>query len=161
MSGEVLLKHHAWWQVLPAMALSLAAAGGLTWMVISRLPLEGLAMAAVSALLAYALFRCLYPVFTGLLGGRKAVEPTPWTCTEDALVLGGDRIPRESIRMVHCWQDRDALGNRSAGWVVNIETTGRNRLLRSLDEGADAEQSVQQLRALVTALGYGSQWNEQ
>ena len=43
---------------------------------------------------------------------------------------------------------------------MNIETTGKNQLLRSLTEGEEVDHSVRQLRALVVALGYGAQWQE-
>jgi hypothetical protein len=54
--------------------------------------------------------------------------------------------------MVHCWQ-------KNGAWTINIETTGKNRLLKSAD-GADAEDSIQSLYDLVEALGYRSQWKE-
>ena len=49
--------------------------------------------------------------------------------------------------MVHCWK----RGDRH---VVNIETTGRNRVLR----GVPGQESDEALRALVEALGYGRKW---
>ena len=61
---------------------------------------------------------------------------------------------------MYCWPNRDALGHTGAGWTINIETTGKNQVLRSLTEGEDLERSVGQLRALVEALGYGSRWEE-
>ena len=42
--------------------------------------------------------------------------------------------------------------------VVNIETTGKNRVLRTLS-GARAEESAASLEQLVRALGYGDAWD--
>ena len=49
-------------------------------------------------------------------------------------------------------------GIRGGGWVVNIETTGKNRVFRSLAEGEDADRSARSLEELVCALGYQHQW---
>lgn len=158
MSGELLLKNHSWRQVLPGLLLAAAAAAGVTFWALQYLPLEGLAQAAVAALIAYVLFRVLYPVCTGLFSKGQTASAGTWRVTEDTLYLNDTAIPRSSIRQVHCWPNRDALGHAGAGWTVNIETTGKNHLLRTLTEGADADRSIRQLRAMVVALGYGSQW---
>ena len=160
MSGELLLKNHSWRQVLPGLLLAAAAAAGVTFWALQYLPLEGLAQAAVAALIAYVLFRVLYPVCTGLFSKGQTASAGTWRVTEDTLYLNDTAIPRSSIRQVHCWPNRDALGHAGAGWTVNIETTGKNHLLRTLTEGADADRSIRQLRALVVALGYGSQWTD-
>ena len=160
MSGELLLKNHSWRQVLPGLLLAAAAAAGVTFWALQYLPLEGLAQAAVAALIAYVLFRVLYPVCTGLFSKGQTASAGTWRVTEDTLYLNDTAIPRSSIRQVHCWPNRDALGHAGAGWTVNIETTGKNHLLRTLTEGADADRSVRQLRAMVVALGYGSQWTD-
>lgn len=160
MSGELLLKNHSWRQVLPGLLLAAAAAAGVTFWALQYLPLEGLAQAAVAALIAYVLFRVLYPVCTGLFSKGQTASAGTWRVTEDTLYLNDTAIPRSSIRQVHCWPNRDALGHTGAGWTVNIETTGKNHLLRTLTEGADADRSIRQLRAMVVALGYGSQWTD-
>ena len=66
--------------------------------------------------------------------------------------------PLRSIKNVYCWPNRDALGVTNPGWTVNIKTTGKNLLLRSLREGEEAERSALRLRALVVALGYEDNW---
>ena len=118
-----------------------------------------MAQAVVCALTAYLLFRLLYPAISALLpGGQQSVS---WSVTATELRLGGQTVDRDTIKMVHCWPGRDALGNRRSGYTVNIETAGKNFLLRSAAEGQDAEKSAAQLRALVSALGYGRQWPEE
>ncbi len=138
-------------------ALSAAAALGLC---LALLPLlaEGSGLGGVRggllALTAYAGFR----VFYGWLGkaGAPAGRTVSWELTADALILDGRSIPRASLRQVHCWPNRDALGHSLPGRTVNIETSGGNLLLRSAAEAP--EESERQLRALVEALGYGDRW---
>ena len=157
MSGELILENGSWWRTALALVLSCATAGGVTALAIYRLPLEGLPMLVLAALLAYALFRLVYPGFMKLFPQQRDCSLT-WTVTPDTLTLGRTVIPRDTIKQVHCWPTRDARGNAGAGWTVNIETTGKNALLRSLTEGEEADRSVRQLRALVVALGCGAQW---
>ena len=52
-------------------------------------------------------------------------------------------------------------GAHRGGLDVNIDTQGKNQVLRSLKEGEDVERSARQLRALVIALGYQSRWPEE
>jgi hypothetical protein len=86
-------------------------------------------------------------------GGKKPSSAViPWSIRNRVLTLGDIEIPQKSIKMVHCWQ-------KNGAWTVNIETTGKNRLLKSAD-GAEAEDSIQSLYDLVEALGYRSQWKE-
>ena len=66
------------------------------------------------------------------------------------LTLGETEIPQKTIKMVYCWE-------KDGDWTVNIETTGKNQLLRSVEGDA---RSVRQLYALVDALGFRSQWRE-
>ena len=161
MSGELLIKTRSWRQTVPAVVLACAAAVALSLLFARFVPLEGgLARGAVLALVAYVLFRVLYPVCTRLFTGGTEARAGTWRVTEDTLYLNDLAIPRSSIRQVHCWPNRDALGHAGTGWTVNIETTGQNQLLRSLTEGADAARSAEQLRALVEALGYGGRWQE-
>lgn len=160
MSGELIVKTNSWRQTLPGLVLACAAAAVLTFLFIRNLSLTGLARGAVAALVAYVLFRVLYPVCTKLFGKGTGNQAGTWRVTADTLYLNDLAIPRSSIRQVYCWPNRDALGHTGAGWTINIETTGKNQVLRSLTEGEDLERSVGQLRALVEALGYSSRWEE-
>ncbi|SFP48121.1 hypothetical protein SAMN05216343_10829 [Oscillibacter sp. PC13] len=160
MSGELILENGSWGRTLFALVGSIALSVGLTFLMVSRLSMEGLTLAVVAALTAYVLFRLLYPVFFKAFPQQKSQALT-WTVTPDTLTLGQTVIPRSTIKMVHCWPNRDALGHAGKGWTVNIETTGKNQLLRALTEGEDAARAARQLRALVIALGYGSQWTEE
>ena len=85
-------------------------------------------------------------------GGKQVTEILPWSISSGSLMLGDTEIPLKTIKMVYCWQKGNA-------WTVNIETTGKNQLLRSVG-GPDEEESVQRLYELVDALGYRSQWKE-
>ena len=161
MSGKLILeKEEGWKQVLPALALSVAATVLVVLLLVIRIPLEGMAQKIVVALLTYLIFRVFYRTACQLLPGRETTRTLTWTLTEDALTLGGTVIPRESIRQVHCWPNRDALGHERTGWTVNIETTGKNQVLRSVTEGPGVDISARQLRELVAALGYGDRWKE-
>ena len=161
MSGELMLKKSEGGRYVLTLLLACAAAGVLTWIALSRLHMGGLALTVTAALLCYVLFRVLYPAVSQLLGKGEAVRTVTWTVTGDALVLDGRNIPLDSIKQVHCWPNRDALGHSEPGWTVNIETTGKNQVLRSLKEGENVERSARQLRALVIALGYQSRWPEE
>ena len=67
-----------------------------------------MAQAVVCALTAYLLFRLLYPAISALLpGGQQSVS---WSVTATELRLGGQTVDRDTIKMVHCWPGRDALG---------------------------------------------------
>lgn len=160
MSGELILENKSWARTALALAGTCVPAVGLTVLLLSYVPLEGLPLLVCAALLVYVLFRVFYPAVSRLLP-RGQEQPRTWTVTPDTLLLGETAVPRDTIKMVHCWPNRDALGHAGAGWVVNIETTGKNHLLRSLSEGEAADRSVRQLRALVIALGYGAQWREE
>ena len=98
----------------------------------------------------------LYGLLDRALPSTIPIRTVDWSLTEDALTLGGQAIPRDTIRQVHCWPNRDALGHSLPGWTVNIETTGKNRVLRSVRSGAEAETSERLLRELVETLGYGA-----
>ena len=159
MSGELTLEKTNWMGTLFAVLVSVLIAGGLTVLIMSRLHVTGIGQAVTAGLGAYVIFRLLYPVTAGMFPGGRA--ETTWAVTADKLVLGQREIPRSAIKMVHCWPNRDALGHQGAGWTVNIETTGKNELLRSRTGEKEAKQSARQLRALVVALGYGSAWAEE
>jgi hypothetical protein len=106
------------------------------------------------AILIPVLIVVLQPEMKKLISGGKKPSSAviPWSIRNRVLLLGDVEIPQKSIKMVHCWQ-------KNGAWTVNIETTGKNRLLKSAD-GADAEDSIQSLYDLVDALGYRSQWKE-
>lgn len=159
MSGELTLEKTNWMGTLLAVLLACAVTVVLMLLFLPRLGLTGFSRGAVAALGAYVIFRLLYPMTASLFPGNK--EETTWTVTADKLVLGQREIPLDTIKMVHCWPNRDALGQQGSGWTVNIETTGKNQLLRSCTKEQDAKESARQLRALVIALGYGSAWAEE
>lgn len=145
MSGEIRLETGGWRQWVPWL-LSLAVSVPLLFLAVSYMARRGLAgwglqigSAVIALALCWALKSCLAPLFAG--GGRTV----RWTLTGDALDLGGDVIPLASVRKVHCWK-------RGEGHIVNIETTGKNRLLRPAPDGEEA------LRTLVEALGWGRDW---
>ena len=158
MSGELILEtNQNWKRVAPALLLSCIAAGALSVALLNLVHLEGMGLAVTAALVVYVLFRIFYPALEKRMpggGSRTAV----WTITGTDLTLEGRTIPLRSIKNVYCWPNRDALGVTNPGWTVNIETTGKNLLLRSLREGEEAERSALRLRALVVALGYEDNW---
>lgn len=156
MSGELILEKSDWRRVLAAVVGVCILDGVLMVLLLPRLHMTGMTRAVVAAVTAYVVFRLLYPALEGMIPGGK--ETLNWKLTADTLYLGQAAVDRSTIKMVHCWPNRDALGNRGGGVTVNIETTGKNRVLRSVRDGADADASGRQLRSLVTALGYGSQW---
>lgn len=161
MSGELILEKASQWKgTALALLLSCLLAGGAAVVCLRYLPLEGMKMTICAAVLVYVLFRVLYPVFARLFIREERDQAGTWRVTPDTLYLNDLAIPRSNIKMVYCWPNRNALGHSSAGWTVNIETTGKNQLLRSLTSGEEADRSVRQLRALVVALGYGAQWRE-
>ena len=105
------------------------------------------------AILVPVLIVVLRPEMEKLLtGGKQTVTTLPWSIAGGALTLGETVIPLKTIKMVYCWQ-------KGSAWTINIETTGRNQLLRSVS-GPDEEESVQRLYDLVDALGYRGQWKE-
>ena len=161
MTGKLILKAEGTWK-RPALVwlLSFAVAVVILVPLASLLPLEGMARGAVLAIAAYVLVRCAYRLFSTLLPRQEVMRQMTWTVTEDALILDGKTIPRSAIRNVHCWPNRDSMGFSTSGWTVNIETDGKNELLRTLTEGSPAETSAALLRELVAALGYGCNWPE-
>ena len=161
MSGELLLENNGRWKrIVPAVLVTCLLTGGVMALCLRRLSLTGMGLAITAALTAYVLFRVLYPIFDQAFSKGERGEGGTWRVTPDTLYLNDAAIPRNTIKMVHCWPNRDALGHAGTGWTVNIETTGKNHLLRSLTGGEDADRSIRQLRALVVALGYGVRWQE-
>ena len=157
MSGELILENRGLGRILPVLLLSGAGAAVVSGVLLSLVHLQGGALAVTAALVAYVLFRVLYPAVGGMLPGG-GTQTVIWRMTGTDLILGEKTIPLRSIKMVHCWPARDALGHQSAGWTVNIETTGKNEVLHSLREGEGAESSALRLRAMVMALGYEDNW---
>lgn len=157
MSGEVTIKSSSGWQSR-LLALIITAAVTLAVMIPIMRTLETRAQTGMMtqigiAILVPVLIWLLYPQMMKLLpGSAKKNQTLPWSIQNGTLTLGGAVIPQNTIKMVHCWQKEDA-------WTINIETTGKNYLLRSV-EGEQAARSVRQLYALVDALGYRSQWRE-
>lgn len=161
MTGKLILKAEGTWKRTALVwLLSFAVAVVILVPLASLLPLEGMARGAVLAIAAYVLVRCAYRLFSTLLPRQEVMRQMTWTVTEDALILDGKTIPRSAIRNVHCWPNRDSMGFSTSGWTVNIETDGKNELLRTLTEGSPAETSAALLRELVAALGYGRNWPE-
>ncbi len=162
MRGELILKNSGRWkQTLPAIALTAVITFACVWPLMTRVQAEGLMRGVMAALVTYILFRVLYPVLVKMMPGGDKDSTVIWELTGDELHLGEDIVPLHTIKMVYCWPNRDALGHQLPGWTVNIETTGKNRVLCSVEEGADCASSVQRLHDLVTALGYGEHWIEE
>ncbi len=162
MTGELILKNgKRWKRTLPAVLLTALATFLLVWLLVARKGTSDMLLGIMVVVLAYVLFRSLYPALVSILPGGDAVERLPWKITGDALVLGEETVALDNIRQVHCWPNRDALGHQLSGWIVNIETVkGKNHVLCSLDEGSGVEESVESLHQLVAALGFESQWTE-
>ena len=161
MTGKLILKAEgAWKRTALVWLLSFAVTVAIVVPLSVAVPWEGLARGAAVAIATYVLMRCAYRLFSSLLPRRETVRQAEWTVTEDALILDGKTIPRSAIRNVHCWPNRDSLGFSTPGWTVNIETDGKNQVLRTLTEGSPAETSAALLRELVVALGYGRNWPE-
>lgn len=156
MSGELIVKNKkggkGFLSFLITAAVVLAVMIPLARML--RVQLEKGTMTQIGfAILVPVLIVVLRPEMEKLLSGGKEPNMTlPWCIANGVFMLGETQIPLKAIKMVYCWQ-------RGSAWTINIETTGRNQLLRSVD-GPDKEESVQRLYELVDALGYRSQWKE-
>ena len=149
MSGEIsVIKRDVKAQIC-AIALAAACAFIGSMLLFQYVNASGFARGAVGAFSAYVLCRVFYAVLSH--GGQS--RRIAWELTDAALILDGETIPRETIKGVYCWPARDAFGHSRNGWTVNIETTGRNTLLRSLTSGDGAEASARELETLVRALG--------
>lgn len=164
MNGELILKGNSpWKKILPTVLLTTLLTFLLILPMMLRLKVTGLMAAAMVAILTYVLWRLLYPLMSRLLPEGEKNRRLPWRLDGEALYLGEENIPLENLKMVHCWPNRDALGNRLPGWTVNLETKGKqkNQVFRSLEEGEELTASVESLHTLVEALGYGSLWVEE
>ena len=163
-SGKLILEQRDWKRPALVWGLSFVLTAAVLVPLAAALPWEGLLRGAALAVAAYVLVRCAYRIFSTVLfrgaADSAAYRTVTWTVTEDALTLDGKTIPRGAIRNVHCWPNRDSLGYSRPGWTVNIETDGKNQMLRTLTEGSPAETSAALLRELVVALGYGRNWPE-
>lgn len=157
MSGEVTIKSSSGWQSrMLALLITAVVVIMLTLPVVRSLTARaqtGMMTQIGIAIVVPVLIWLLYPQMMKLLpGGQKKNETLRWSIQSGDLTLGETVIPLRTIKMVHCWQ-------KEGSWTINIETTGKNQLLRSA-EGEEAARSVRQLYALVDALGYRSQWRE-
>lgn len=153
MSGELIVKNQKGARHL--LAFFVTAAAALALMLPMARSLLGSGRGGLMTQIGIAI---LVPVLVVLMqpqveklfsGGRGTAETLAWRIADGTLTLGETEIPLNTIKMVYCWQ-------KQAVWTVNIETTGKNQLLRSVDE----EESVQRLYELVDALGYRAQWKE-
>lgn len=154
MSGELTIKRSGGWRKAAALGITAAV------IILVMLPMArmlstrlqtGLMTQIGIAILVPVLIWLLYPQMMKLLPGDKSASETMrWTIQSGVLTLGDAVVPQKSIKMVYCWE-------KDGSWTVNIETTGKNQLLRSVEGDA---RSVRQLYALVDALGYRSQWRE-
>lgn len=154
MSGELTIKRSGGWRKAAALGITAAV------IILVMLPMArmlstrlqtGLMTQIGIAILVPVLIWLLYPQMMKLLPGAKSASETMrWTIQSGVLTLGDAVVPQKSIKMVYCWE-------KDGSWTVNIETTGKNQLLRSVEGDA---RSMRQLYALVDALGYRSQWRE-
>lgn len=154
MSGELTIKRSGGWRKAAALGITAAV------IILVMLPMArmlstrlqtGLMTQIGIAILVPVLIWLLYPQMMKLLPGDKSASETMrWTIQSGVLTLGDAVVPQKSIKMVYCWE-------KDGNWTVNIETTGKNQLLRSVEGDA---RSMRQLYALVDALGYRSQWRE-
>ena len=117
-----------------------------------------LARGLLVAVGVYVVFSLVGYLLERLLPERGDTASVPWRVSGGTLTLGEDAIPLDSIRQVHCWPGRNILGQSTGNIVVNIETTGKIRVLRTLS-GERAEESADALERLVRALGYGAAWD--
>ena len=153
MSGELLLENRIGKYDILALAGTAALVGAVMFLISPLVPLsEPVARGAVIALATYVLFRVCYPFLRGRFHNSGA-QSVHWELSGDALALGERIIPRSAIRNVYVWPNRNALGQTRPGLVVNIETDGKNELLRSLTRGDEIEVSVERLKELARALG--------
>ena len=156
MSGELIVKNNDSKKNLLAFLITavvvLAVMLPMARMLLTRAQTGMMTQIAI-AILVPVLIVVLRPQMEKLLsGGKQPTETLPWSIRGGTLTLGEKEIPLKTIKMVYCWQ-------KGSAWTINIETTGKNQLLRSVD-GPDEEESVQRLYELVDALGYRSQWKE-
>ena len=159
MTGELILENGGWKRRLPAAAAIAVLALLVVWPAVKlmvRRGGHGLMLQISTAVLALVLWWVLYPAVSRLFFREKENGRVRWTLTGDSLTIGEDVIPLGTVKMVHCWANRSALGTADGGLTVNIETSGKNRVLRSLRSGQEAETSDRLLRELVEAMGYGA-----
>ena len=174
MSGTILISAGNGRRTIIKLVLTMAvtaAAAYLLWPLAAPLlervemgPVWGFAnmTALVRGLLVavgvYVIFSLAGYLFEQLLPARGGAASVPWRVENGILTLGGSVVPLNDIRQVYCWPGRNILGQSTGNVVVNIETTGKNRLLRTLS-GQQAEESASSLERLVRALGYGAAWD--
>ena len=103
--GTVKLERGGWRTWL-GWLLSFVVAVPVLWLAVgwmADLGLDGLMLQVCAAVTSLGLFWGLLSCF-GTLFSSGDPQTVRWTLTEDTLRLGKDAIPRESIRMVHCWK---------------------------------------------------------
>ena len=164
MTGELILENGGWKRWLPAAAATAAAEAAAVWPAVSlmlRRGVHGLMLQISTGVLVLVLWWALYPVLSRAFSKGEGNDRVRWTLAEEKLTIGNDVIPLDTVKTVHCWPNRSALGTADGGLTVNIETGGKNRVLRSLRAGEEAAESERLLRELVTALGYGARLPEQ
>lgn len=149
MSGEISVMKRDVKTEICAFALAAAIAFVGVMLLFRYVNASGFARGAVGAFSAYVLCRIFYAALSN--GGES--RRIAWELTGVALILDGETIPRETIKGVYCWPARDAFGHSLNGWTVNIETTGRNILLRLMASSDDVEQSAREMETLISALG--------
>lgn len=174
MSGTILIAGGSGRRTLAQLALTLAVTFAVLCLVwplalpaLERVEVEqvwgirnmtGLVRGVLAALGAYVVFALVRYLLEKLMPGDHGAVRMPWRVAGGTLTLGERAIPLNTIRQVHCWPGRNILGQSTGNMVVNIETTGKNRVLRTLS-GARAEESAASLEQLVRALGYGDAWD--
>lgn len=174
MSGTILISAGNARRTIIKLALTMAVTAVVVWLLwplaapllerVEMGPVWGFAnmtqlvRGLLVAVGVYVIFSLAGYLFEQLLPARGTTATVPWQVENGTLTLGGSAIPLNTIRQVYCWPGRNILGQSTGNMVVNIETTGKNRLLRSLS-GEQAEESASSLERLVRALGYGAAWD--
>ena len=163
MTGELILENGGWKRRLPAAAATAAAEVAVVWPAVAlmlRRGVHGLMLQISTGVLVLVLWWALYPILSRAFSKGEGNGRVRWTLTEEKLTIGDDVISLDTVKTVHCWPNRSALGTADGGLTVNIETSGKNRVLRSLRAGEKAAESERLLRELVTAMGYGARLPE-
>lgn len=147
--GTLILESGGWWKnrLLPALVTA-AVSCLVTWLaigVMGRHGVEGIALQAGSGILLLLLLWFLYPAVCKILPQAADFRTASWRLTDNELVLDGEAIPLERIVQVHQWDQNDSV-------TVNIETKGKNYLLKALSGGEQKERSVRLLLELVETL---------
>ena len=105
-------------------ALTAVIAAVVTGVMKRLSPIGGMPLQIAAAVVTLILVFVLYPILSGALNRRRPPKrrEVAWRLDLEALTLDGEEIPLASIRRLHRWTEGEHL-------TVNIETTGKNRLL--------------------------------